>query len=311
MKKGQLKTENRNGEQKQRTAPCFPFSVSVSVLSSLFSVLCFLVPVSLFAGTQSLFEADIAPDLKVTWVVVDDFPAKESQARAALKKASLHAREILDRLDPLNPMSELSLLLAKEAEGVFPVSPDLAKILAATQEIAKTMNEPLAKKIKVDLEKNEVKMRVSDVIINIEPLLKGYLVDTMMNDLQNEGFQNSFLEAGGVFVTRGQDFNGPWKIQVADATTENAYHSFLYKAIDTAAATINQQYAAVGIPSSDIKSVTIFTKGGACQAQGLATALYAMGLDQAKKWIEGVETIDRAVLIDVQGRFHQWPEGDK
>ncbi|MBI4223766.1 MAG: hypothetical protein HY609_02435, partial [Deltaproteobacteria bacterium] len=127
-----------------------------------------LVPGPVFAdpGAQRIFEADIAPDLRATWVVVDDFPQKGEAAQTALQQASLNARQTLDRLDPLNPFSEISLLLAKKEVGTFPVSPELAQILYTTQTIAKELGEPMAKRIKVDPEKNEVKLKGTDVIIN-------------------------------------------------------------------------------------------------------------------------------------------------
>lgn len=270
----------------------------------------FLVSTPAFAGTQVVFEEFVAPELKATWVVVDDFPAREEEAKKFLKEASLHARDILDRLDPLNPAGEMAGLLSKQTPGTLSVSPDLAKILYTTQEVAKQLREPLAKKIKVDLEKNQVILKSADVIINIEPVLKGYLTDLMINDLLKAGFQNSFLELGGVFVARGEDFNGPWKIEVSDPTTEYAHHSFFYKAFNVAAAMVSADQGGPVLPASDIKTVTVFTKEGACKAQGLATAVYAMGLDNAKKFLEDSE-IERAVLIDDGGKFHQFPENGK
>lgn len=273
------------------------------VLCSTFYVL------SLGAETkiQAVFETDIAPDLKVTWVVVDDFPKREPSAKEALKKAGLHAREILDRLDPLNPSSETALFLSKKEAGSFEVSSDLAKILYTTHEIAKQIKEPLAKKIKVDLEKNRVQLKNPDVIINIEPVLKGYLADQMMEDLLEAGFTNGFLDLQGVFVTRGNDFNGPWKIQVSDGANGYAHHAFFYKAFDISAATVHWEEPGMSLPATDVRSATIFTKAGACRAQGLAVAVYAMGLENAKRFLESAE-IDRAVLIDQEGKFYQFPQ---
>lgn len=268
-----------------------------------------LVSSPALADTQAVFEEFVAPDLKATWVVVDDFPQREEEAGEILKKASQHARDILDRLDPLNPAGEMASLLSKQTAGTYPVSSDLAKILHTTQEVAKQLREPLAKKIKVNLEKNQVILKSADVIINIEPLLKGYLADAMIDDLLKAGFQNSFLELEGVFVARGEDFNGPWKIEVSNPTTEYAHHSFFYKALDVAAATVSTDQGGMILPTSDIQTVTVFTKEGACKAQGLATAVYAMGLEHAKKFLEDSE-IERAVLIDDAGKFHQFPEGN-
>lgn len=264
-------------------------------------------PIFAQPGSQRIFEADVAPDLRATWVVVDDFPKREEEAQMVLQQAAQHARQILDHLDPLNPLSEITTLLTKKETGAFPVSPELAQILYTTQEIAQEMGEPLARKVKVNRKENQVKLKSTDVIINIEPLLKGFLADQMMKDLTEAGFSNSFLNLEEVFVTRGKDFNGPWKIKVIDQTSLHAQRAFLYKADDTAAATVAFNQKDFSLPASDLKSVTIFTKGSACRAQGLATAVYAMGLTQAQKFLKGSE-IDRAVLVDNQGRFYQIPE---
>lgn len=279
-------------------------------LPPLLLSLCFTFPLYADPGSQRIFETDIAPGLHAAWVVVDDFPRREAEAQAALKEAALHTRQILDRLDPLDPFSEIAVLLAKKETGTFPVTPELAQILYATQQIAKEVGEPLAKRIKVDLAKNEVKLKSADVIINIEPLLRGFLADQMMNRLTQAGFANDFLNVEEVFVTRGRDFNGPWKIKVVDQTTAHAHRAFLYKVFDSAAATIRFNSGGFSLPATDLKSVTIFTKTSASQAQGLATAAYAMGLANAKKFLTDLK-VERAVLIDHQGRFHQIPEEEE
>ena len=165
----------------------------------------------------------------------------------------------------------------------------------------------MAKKIKVDLKENKVKLKTTDVIINIEPLLKGFLADQMMNSLAQSGFSHSFLNLEEVFVTRGNDFNGPWKIKVVDQTTANAHRAFLYNVSDAAAATIRLNQRGLTLPPADLKSVTVFTKDSASKAQGLATVAYAMGLADAKKFLEDLK-VERAVLIDHQGKFYQIPE---
>lgn len=271
--------------------------------TKVFTILCSLFFVSAVGAEskiQAIFETDITPHLKANWVVVDNFPARETEAKEILKKAAQHARTILDRLDPLNPSSETALLFSKKEMGTFSVSPDLAKILYATQEIAKQMKEPLAKNIRVSVKGNQVQLKTEEALLNIEPVLKGYMADIMMTDLLTAGFTNGLLEVDGIFIAKGKDFNGSWKIKVSEPTTAYAHHAFSYKALDVAVATVNGN-------KSDIRSTTIFSKEGACKAEGLATAISVMDLENAKRFLSSAK-IERAVLIDGKGNFYQFPE---
>ncbi|MDO8519718.1 MAG: hypothetical protein Q7T11_06105, partial [Deltaproteobacteria bacterium] len=166
--------------------------------------------------------------------------------------------------------------------------------------------EPLAKKLEVNLEKNEVTLKSADILINIEPLLKGYLADVIIEDLNSAGWKDSFLELNGIYVARGSDFNGAWKVPVVDKTTASAHHAFYYKAVNTAAATVTSSETGTTPSSSDLKSVTVFTEEGACKAQGLAIGAYAAGLNNAKKILRVAAS--RSVLIDQNGKFVQIPE---
>ncbi|OGQ37982.1 MAG: hypothetical protein A2W61_07535 [Deltaproteobacteria bacterium RIFCSPLOWO2_01_44_7] len=210
----------------------------------------------------------------------------------------------------VDPAGELAGLTNQKTNGTFNVSHDLAKILQTTQDVANKLREPMAKKISVDLEKNQVTLKSPEVIINIEPVLKGYLADVIVDDMVKAGWQDTFLELQGIYVAKGQDFNGYWKIPVVDNTTANAHRAFFYKAFhNVAAATVGQQDRSLSQTDSDLKSVTVFTEEGACKAQGLAAAAYAAGATNAKKILKVAAS--RSVLVDQEGNFVQIPEEKK
>lgn len=254
---------------------------------------------------QLVFEAPLHESLKAELMVVGTSQERKA-IQESFQKAIHQAQTTLGRLHPLNEAGETATLL-KKGKGEYVISPDLVKILYTAQEVAKALKEPMAKKIRVDLKNNRVTILSNDLKINIEPLLIGYLADHIAEEMALAGWQNFSLNVGGIYVTKGNDFNGPWKIAVADNTSQYAQHTFMYKARDTAVATFNWNQRGKQLPNADLKSVTVFSKEGACKAQGLAVAAYALGLQGAKKFVKAAG-VDRAVLIDYQGRFVQIPE---
>lgn len=253
---------------------------------------------------QMLFETEIVPGLGVKLALVGN-PAWRRKGEADIQKAGIHARAVFLRLNPIDPQSEFNRLLRNNEKGTFDVSSDLARILRTVQGVATELKEPLAKEIRVDTEKNRVKLKSGELVINIDPFLKGYLADVLLGDLKTAGWQHVFVEMNGVFLAHGEDFNGPWKVPVFDNTTAYAQRTFFYQARDTAAATINWMNEGSKLPASDLKSVTVFAEN-ACKAQGLAAATYSLGLQGAQKFLK-IAGVPRAVLIDTRGEFIQFP----
>lgn len=142
------------------------------------------------------------------------------------------------------------------------------------------------------------------------PYLHGFLADTIAGNLTQTGFADLLLALGDVYVARGMDFNGPWKVPVTDPTTANAQHVFLYKVHNAAAATARLKEAAVDPaeePAALLKAVTVFSEEGALEAQRLAASASALTIEKAKKFLK-VAGVPRAVLIDSEGKFIQIPE---
>lgn len=270
-----------------------------------------LISLSLSARTQTpqdpdiqmIFGGEVNADIHAELMVTEPVAKKEA-VQKVFNQALLQARKIFTQLNPKNPESETAKLLSQPAKGVFNVSPDLAKILATAQEIAKKLKEPLAKNIRVDLKANKVEFQSGDINIDINPFLKGYLADQIAAELGKAGYENIFLNVEGIYIAKGKDFNGPWKIPVMDNTTQNAQHAFLYKAINISAATINWEHEGDQLTKSDLKSVTVFSEEGALKAQGLAAAVYTLGLEGAKKFLKQAG-VSRAVLINSEGKFIQ------
>ncbi|MDP2599616.1 MAG: FAD:protein FMN transferase [Deltaproteobacteria bacterium] len=145
--------------------------------------------------------------------------------------------------------------------------------------------------------------------LRTDPLLKGHLADQIAEQLTRAGWENIFVDLGGIVVARGKDFNGVWKIPVVDDTTANAHHAFVFKAFqDVAVATVRGSDKNVTDLSNDLKSVTVFTNEGAAKAQDLALTGYSAGLNRAQKLLKKA-AVERSVLIDQNGRFIQIPEG--
>lgn len=254
---------------------------------------------------QLVFKKEIAPDVKAD-IMVTALPEAKEKAEQDFLASCDHARKILENLDPLDPASESSALLSKPTVGTFEISPDLANILEAARTVAEKRKDPLAKKFKVDLNGNRFIIKKEGWHLDIEPYLKGYLADNITADMAKAGWQDTFLELDGVYIARGEDFNGPWKIPVVDNTPSMARRAFFFKAKDTAAATVNGDRAGDDIVKRDLKSVTVFSSNAA-EAKGLAAAAYSLTLGSAKKELNRAE-IKRAVLINSEGKFVHIPE---
>lgn len=176
------------------------------------------------------------------------------------------------------------------------VSPDITAVLTLVAEPSRSSHAQESLKKAVS--------RAQEALVKFDPQdpgIRGCLADIIMENLLREGWKDSFLDLGGVFIARGRDFNGPWKIPVVDKTTAHARRAFFYKASNVSAATVEKNQA-----GSEIKSVTVFLEGEACDAQRLASAASETDLGKAKKILKTGGAV-RYVLIDQSGNFLQNP----
>ncbi|OGQ04505.1 MAG: hypothetical protein A2W61_07530 [Deltaproteobacteria bacterium RIFCSPLOWO2_01_44_7] len=274
-------------------------------------------------STQFYLEDRLNDKLKVRIYVAGEVSAK-TQVQETLYKAVDHARETLNKLDVSNPSSELAKINQKKTAGNFTVSPELAKAIEVSLDVSRwtkgafditfDSKEGNFREIKVNSDSNELKIKIDNMTINLRHVTKGILADLIADDLGNAGFKNCLVKVGSVFVTRGNDVSGPWKIPVIAPSDKLAKKALLYKATDVSAATLTTNDGSIDVvdprnksrATSDLKSVTVFTQSGT-KAEGLAAAVYVMGSNDGKKFLEKNSNL-RGVLGDKEGNLTHIPE---
>lgn len=238
------------------------------------------------------------------------------------------AREVWLKLQADLPQSELKWLNEKSAKGTHTVSRALAFAIKEGLEVSRwtlgafdvTFPSPRSgfttknfTKVSVNLDRRQVRFKSSGLRLDLSFLDDGFLIDIMAAELEAKGYSNFYIEFHGCHLARGRDVGRPWKIPVEDFSDKKAKRAFYFKVKNVASATF---YPTGGEPplidpvtkepvQSDLKQVTVFTKRAAL-AQGYATALYTMGLKEAKKFLSRATHL-RAILIDQNGKFYKIP----
>ncbi len=294
-------------------------------MKRLLTIMLFLILPKLVAAqaTQFLLEDTVGGKYKVKIYVVGDTMAK-NQIQESLYKAVDHANLVFKKLKPDDPNSELGAINAKKTAGIYMVSPELAGAINEGYEASEwskglcDLTSPSEqrnyKEIKVKIKTNELKIKKDGTLINLNFILRGFLADTIANDLNTAGWKNVLIKIEDVFVTRGNDVNGPWKIPIITPTDKFAKRAFYYKATDVASATLTINRGPIQvidsrtkqIASSDLKSVTIFMSSAA-KSEGLACGVYLMGFEEGKNFILKYPNL-RAVLDNAQGQLTFVPE---
>lgn len=268
------------------------------------SFLVLLFSESAFAQATQFYLEDILDDKsKVKIYVVGDAAAK-TQIQEALYRAVDHARETAKKLDAGNAAGELSGINQKKTGGNFMVSEELAKAVAAGIHVAEWTKESGFKNVKVNEKNNEIKIGAKDVTLDLHNILRGFLADLMAGDLTKAGWKNCLIKLGNAFIAKGNDVKGPWKIPIIVPADKLAKRAFYYKATNVGAATLS--VADGDKAPSNLKSTTVFANDAA-KALGLATAIYGMGEEEGKKFLEKNKGL-RAVLVNSEGKITHIPE---
>lgn len=158
---------------------------------------------------------------------------------------------------------------------------------------------------RVQLEENLLWKTAPKVSIDLSAAAKGYGADKVCDFLRDQGFDNIFVEVGGEIRVHGQNAQGEaWRIGVdrpslASQPGENLQHILNVSEGAVATSGDYRNYREIegervthmidprtGYPiSHNLASVTIIAKS--CMvADGLATAVMVMGLEEGLAWLE-------------------------
>lgn len=278
-------------------------------------------------STQFYLEDKLAGDAKVRIYVVADVQA-QNQVAASMYQAVDHARGAWKKLDGSNSGSEVGRINAQKRGGNFRVGPELTHAIASGLDVARLTRgafdlttdstESTFNKVKINKSNGALTLKSDNIALNLKDLLYGVLTDIIADDLVRAGWRNCLVKIETVFVSRGNDANGPWKIPVMTPSDRLASRVLFYKAKqDLSAATFPMKNAVSvvdprtrQIAATDLRSATIFARSGA-EANALAQALYVMGLNDAKSFLARNKKF-RAVLNTTSGEMIHVPAlGDR
>ncbi len=170
--------------------------------------------------------------------------------------------------------------------------------LPSSAKVKDLANEGGMKFVKINKDKGTVTITRKGLTLDFSAIAKGYMVDKAAMRLKEEGVESAVINAGGDIYCLGKDRDKAWKVGIrgplkkgiidtiplfneAVATSGDYEQFFDYR---------GRRYSHIinpktGYPSNNgIMSVTVVTKN-CTTADGLATAFFAMGLDNIKSFL--------------------------
>lgn len=147
--------------------------------------------------------------------------------------------------------------------------------------------------------------------ITVDGIGKGYIVDQGVEVLQQHGFQNVYVEAGGdLMVSGSKPQDAPWRIGVRNPRPENTQRLLVMEVNRPTAIATSGDYLQwytedmlhhhiidprTGISPPELASATV-TAPSVALADGLATAAMVMGPTQAMEVLEAAENCEGLLI---------------
>jgi FAD:protein FMN transferase len=149
------------------------------------------------------------------------------------------------------------------------------------------------------VDENNVSFSQPNMAITLDGIAKGYIVDQGLAVLQNHGFGDILVEAGGDLSTSGAKSARPWQIGIQSPRENGTRYMHTFSVANQAVATSGdymQPYTddltahhiidpRTGYSVPELASATVVAASG-IQADALATALMVMGAEQGRALVE-------------------------
>lgn len=226
-----------------------------------------------------------------------------SDTLAVVSRALEYARKTNGAFDPT--IGSVSKLWAIGKKGEF--VPDEAQIRAALSLVD-------YKQVEVNQAAQTVKLNKQGMILDLGGVAKGYILETMLKTLQDNGVKSALVNGGGDVLTLGKRADGkPWRIGVQDprkvddmlqvvdmdkydqASTSGDYQRYFIKN--------GVRYHHIfdprsGYPSKGLISATIIGKQGSVDIP--SNVLMVMGEAQALAFMRDYPEL-KIILVNEQG----------
>lgn len=213
-------------------------------------------------------------------------------------------------------VAKFALELAKQTGGIFDPTigplvnlwgfgPGGKRKVPEAKDIEAALMRVGYDKITLNIETSEIKKRVPGVYLDLSSLAKGFGVDKVSEYLESQGAKSYMVEIGGEVRTKGKkEDQAYWKIAIEaphptaqgksyqkilelknmGLATSGSYRNFFMQDGKKYSHTIDVK---TGRPvAHTVASVSVASKESCMEADALATALMAMGLEKAFAYAE-------------------------
>lgn len=237
-------------------------------------------------------------------------------------------------------VTKVALALAEKSQGIYDPTiaplvnlwgfgPNKSKVVPTAEEIAKAQERVSYNKIIAHETEPMIRKTDVSVTLDLSSIAKGWGVDQVGRLLEERGVKSYMVEIGGEVRTMGgKPDESLWQIGISTPESDNI--NGIQKIIELKSQALatsgnyrnffekdGKRYAHIldprtGMPAmSDIASVTVIDKNADCtQADGLATALLAMGSVAAKEFATNNNLTVYIISHIDDGEFTEWMTPD-
>ncbi|WP_420399922.1 FAD:protein FMN transferase [Flagellimonas sp.] len=187
--------------------------------------------------------------------------------------------------------------------------------LPGKKDVQRVKNRVGYNKIQLDEDSNAVRLKQENMHLSVAAIGKGYAADRVKEIWKGHQLPGGYIDASGDLTAFGTDENGQaWKIGIANpddrdqilfhiplnnaslATSGDYEQHFMYKGVRYSH-NINPK---TGLPVTGVKSVSIFSPSAEL-SDALATAVYAMGVDQGLSFLNQLPQT-HGIIVDDQNK---------
>lgn len=246
-----------------------------------------------------------------------------SKDRADINKlfniVSSKTNEIYANLDWQNPSGDVGRINAKAGQGPVGVIPDTIVAFETAQKISKWSKGAFDITYAgpgdwrdITIGKDTVELKKADMQVRFEPMVNGFMAETVSRLIYASSMQNVMVKVGGVFRGIGQNTTGPWKIQIQDDEGTFARHALNLTVTNTGVAAVSagdyrvqrlidpRSKKEIGTPSRG----SVVVMNDAAEADGISHAVFTMG---PKDGMELITKLGKGLIVDNSGKFMRSP----
>lgn len=247
--------------------------------------------------------------VEVTIIATEaDKERAEADLSATLSNALSMANTIMSDIDAINAAPRKTTL---EVSDKPPLILERCKEFAAQTkgDFDITANGKW-KKIKVKSKSKTVTLKHEDMEIDTNTfslILRGFIVDDMMQELKGKGWNNVQVELANVVRTAGRNIHTPWTVRIGAESEEgkHAFRAFDYSVGNVATAKMSTPYYPLQTDDPAVIKTIVFAQD-AFTATAYAVAAFAKGTKKAEDGIKFIQMHPevKGIVIAKDGKMY-------